>query len=60
MPGTYTQVLLHIVFSTKTRERDRKTLTKLRRAEWKVLVVWECQTVDSVALNGRLSRFLSR
>ncbi len=43
---------------TKTRQRDRKTMAKLRRAGWRVLVVWECHTSDSSALRDRLSCFL--
>lgn len=40
------------------RERDRRTLTALRRAGWRVLVVWECQTQDRAKLAERLSAFL--
>jgi DNA mismatch endonuclease (patch repair protein) len=44
----------------KNRERDRRTLTKVRRAGWRVLVVWECQTSNPSALSRRLSGFLLR
>jgi DNA mismatch endonuclease (patch repair protein) len=42
-------------------ERDRRTLRKLRRLGWSVLVVWECQTrvARRAALERRLARFLS-
>ena len=42
----------------RNRERDKRTLGQLRRAGWRVLVVWECQTRDLQALEARLRRFL--
>jgi DNA mismatch endonuclease (patch repair protein) len=39
-------------------ERDRRTLSALRRAGWRVLVVWECETKDSARLTKKLCRFL--
>jgi len=45
---------------TMNRDRDRRTLAKLRRAGWRVLVVWECQTSNPSALSQRLSDFLLR
>lgn len=42
----------------RNRERDRRAIAALRRAGWRVLVVWECQTQDQVRLNRRLSRFI--
>src|SRR5258708_6326069 len=38
--------------------RDRRTMRRLRRLGWRVMVVWECQIRDSDALVKRLSRFL--
>ena len=40
--------------------RDRSNLRKLRRLEWSVLVVWECQTGarKMETLRKRLARFL--
>jgi DNA mismatch endonuclease (patch repair protein) len=42
------------------RRRDRRTIASLRRAGWRVLVVWECQThpkkLDTLA--ARVLRFL--
>lgn len=38
--------------------RDRRNLAALKRAGWKVLVVWECQTKDLPALEKRLTKFL--
>lgn len=43
----------------RNRERDRRTLAALRRAEWRVLIVWECQTRDPARLAERLSAFLA-
>jgi DNA mismatch endonuclease (patch repair protein) len=39
-------------------ERDRRNLRKLRRAGWRVLVIWECQTNDVPLLEARLKAFL--
>lgn len=39
-------------------KRDRRTARVLRKAGWRVLVVWECQTKDHNALERRLARFL--
>ena len=44
----------------KNRDLDRRTSAKLRRAGWRVLVVWECQTSNPSALSRRLSGFLLR
>lgn len=55
-----TNVAFWRVKRSKNRERDRKTLAKLRRAGWRVLVVWECQTSNRSALSQRLSHFLLR
>jgi DNA mismatch endonuclease (patch repair protein) len=40
------------------RERDRRTLAALRRAGWRVAVVWECEIRNAVRLSERLARFL--
>lgn len=39
-------------------ERDERHLKKLRKAGWKVLVIWECQTRDTKSLYSRLKTFL--
>ena len=39
-------------------ERDRRNLTELRRAGWRVRCVWECQTRDRKGLERRLRSFL--
>ncbi|WP_420135049.1 very short patch repair endonuclease [Rhodopseudomonas sp.] len=44
----------------RNRERDRSSLRKLRRAGWKCLVVWECQTFDQKKLASRLKAFLGQ
>ena len=38
--------------------RDRRNLAALRRLDWSVLVVWECQTFERTELLAKLSRFL--
>lgn len=40
------------------RERDAKNMKQLKKMGWKVLVVWECWTMDLLRLEGRLRRFL--
>ena len=39
-------------------ERDKRCTRELRQAGWRVLVVWECGTGNSVKLSRRLERFL--
>ena len=41
------------------KERDRKNDRRLRRAGWRVLNVWECETNDADRLAKKLLRFLS-
>lgn len=43
----------------KTKIRDRHSIAALRRAGWRVLVVWECQTHDRVKLAERLTAFIN-
>ena len=38
--------------------RDTKQLAALKKSEWRVLVVWECETKDTRRLAGRLKKFL--
>jgi DNA mismatch endonuclease (patch repair protein) len=40
--------------------RDRRTVAALRRAGWRVLIVWECQTRDAKRLMKSLARFLGK
>jgi DNA mismatch endonuclease, patch repair protein len=40
------------------RDRDRRTLRKLRAMGWRVLVVWECQLRRPDRLTQTLTRFL--
>ena len=39
-------------------ERDRQAARSLRKAGWRVLVVWECQTRDVERLRTRLTAVL--
>jgi DNA mismatch endonuclease (patch repair protein) len=39
-------------------ERDRQNISMLRRVGWKVLTVWECDTLERDKLRERLVRFL--
>ena len=38
--------------------RDKRNIRKLRRLDWKVLVVWECWTKMPDSLENRLCKFL--
>ncbi len=40
----------------RNRERDRRNAAALRRNEWRVGVVWECQVRNTAALRRRLGR----
>jgi len=40
--------------------RDRTNERLLRRAGWKVLVIWECETFDPERLTSAVKRFLDR
>lgn len=42
----------------RNAERDKKNIRALRKDGWKVLVVWECSTRDSISLRKRLENFL--
>lgn len=39
--------------------RDRRNLTALRHAGWKVMTVWECETKNAHGLAKRLRKFLA-
>jgi DNA mismatch endonuclease, patch repair protein len=43
----------------RTKVRDRQTKIALGKLGWKSLVVWECETADSVLLSERITAFLS-
>ena len=40
----------------KTRERDKATMERLQKMDWKTLVIWECEIDRSLA--GKLRAFL--
>jgi DNA mismatch endonuclease (patch repair protein) len=44
----------------RNKARDRRTLGALRRAGWRVLVVWECQTRDGARLSARLKHLVQK
>jgi len=39
-------------------KRDRRNVCQLRKNGWNILVVWECMTKDTIALEGRIRQFL--
>lgn len=42
----------------RNRERDARNIASLEQSGWSVLVVWECELKDRVALADRLTAFL--
>lgn len=42
------------------KARDKKVIRKLRRMGWDVLVVWQCETHDQIALTWTLEQFFDR
>jgi DNA mismatch endonuclease (patch repair protein) len=40
-------------------KRDKRNLRKLKRAGWRVLVVWECETKKPETLRPRIAKFLA-
>jgi DNA mismatch endonuclease, patch repair protein len=42
----------------ENRRRDRRNRDLLKKADWKSLVVWQCQMKSRASLINRLSRFL--
>jgi len=40
------------------RDRDRRTLRRLRKMDWKCLTVWECSLCDEGRLAERITRLL--
>jgi len=40
--------------------RDQRATIELRELEWRVIVLWECQTLDSQRLTKRLKGLLGR
>ena len=41
-------------------DRDKRNIVALQSAGWKVLIVWECEAIDSASLRARLSVFLKK
>jgi DNA mismatch endonuclease (patch repair protein) len=42
----------------RNRGRDREHIRRLRRAGWRVLVIWECKLANLPATAGLLRRFM--
>ncbi len=42
----------------RNKERDGANEKTLKRAGWKIFIVWECETKDRDRLVGRLTKFL--
>jgi DNA mismatch endonuclease (patch repair protein) len=56
-PVTNVQFWREKIVSNK--RRDQKVVKALNRRGWQTLVVWQCQTRDTVKLRLRLEKFLS-
>jgi len=41
----------------RNKRRDRRVMSALRRAGWRVFVAWECQTRNPSRLAERLAAF---
>ncbi len=41
-------------------ERDRRNLRELKKEDWKVLVIWQCQIKDENEVMKRLLRFVGK
>jgi DNA mismatch endonuclease, patch repair protein len=44
---------------TENRQRDLKNAARLRRAGWKVRVIWECELSNADKLEKKITRFLN-
>lgn len=42
----------------RNAERDAEQLTAIRKRGWRALVIWECETKDSLKLADKIRRFL--
>lgn len=43
----------------RNKSRDKKHIRELKASGWKVLLVWECETKNSVVLEKKLRSFLT-
>jgi len=41
-------------------ERDRMAIQKLKKAGWRVHIIWECETQEREALKRRVTTYLKR
>ncbi len=44
----------------RNQQRDEENARKLGQLGWKVLVLWECELLNTAKLSKRLSRFLAK
>ena len=45
---------------TNNRQRDVRNIARLRRAGWKVKVIWECETKSADRIEKKLRTFLEK
>jgi DNA mismatch endonuclease (patch repair protein) len=58
IPGTRTEFWTEKL--TRNVARDAAATERLRRAGWRVLVIWECETKDALEIAGKLKPFLKK
>jgi DNA mismatch endonuclease (patch repair protein) len=42
------------------KQRDKRNIRKLQRAGWSVMVVWECQILETDLLFKKITKFLTK
>jgi DNA mismatch endonuclease (patch repair protein) len=45
---------------SSNRRRDLRNIAHLRRAKWRVSVIWECQLTNPLSVEKKIKRFLER
>lgn len=43
----------------RNRNRDKRSVSALRSAGWRTMVIWECELGDAVKLASKLNRFIA-
>ncbi|HUK25171.1 MAG TPA: hypothetical protein VLV49_11370, partial [Terriglobales bacterium] len=57
-PTPMTRQRFWVVKLLRNKQRDKINRQRLRRDNWDVLVVWECQTRDAKSMSRKLKSFL--
>ena len=43
---------------SRNKARDKRNMREIKKAEWSILVIWECQLKKESAVKRRLTKFL--